>query len=67
MRASRSPVKQRRSKLLPARVTAVPAGYPTLIFKKASGETMPYDGERDVESMVAFIKDNADADVKVEL
>jgi protein disulfide isomerase len=42
-------------------------GYPTLIFKKASGETMPYDGERDVESMVAFIKDNADADVKVEL
>ena len=52
---------------MPARVTGVPAGYPTLIFKKASGETMPYDGDRDVDSMVAFIKQNADSDVKVEL
>jgi len=43
------------------------SGYPTLIFKKASGDTMPYDGERDLESMVSFIKENAESPDKAEL
>ena len=30
-------------------------GYPTLIFKKADGSTEPYDGDRDLDSMVDFI------------
>jgi len=43
------------------------SGYPTIIFKKASGATMPYDGERDVDSMVEFIKENAESPDKGEL
>jgi len=35
------------------------AGYPTLIFKKADGTTASYDGGRDVESMVTYIKEHA--------
>ena len=43
-------------------------GYPTLIFKTASGKTMSYDGDRDVDSMVTYIKENAEAEsVKSEL
>ena len=43
-------------------------GYPTLIFKTASGKTTSYDGDRDVDSMVAYIKEHAEAEsVKSEL
>ena len=43
-------------------------GYPTLIFKTASGKTTSYDGDRDVDSMVTYIKENAEAEsVKSEL
>ena len=42
-------------------------GYPTLIFMKADGSTMPYDGDRDLDSMTDFITEHASSDIKSEL
>jgi protein disulfide isomerase len=35
------------------------SGYPTLVFRKADGSTTPYDGGRDLDAMVTFIKEHA--------
>lgn len=34
-------------------------GYPSLFFKPKGGDIVPYDGDRDLASMAAFIKTNA--------
>eukprot|EP00628_Pelagophyceae_sp_CCMP2097_P003901 CAMPEP_0184081916 /NCGR_PEP_ID=MMETSP0974-20121125/2945_1 /TAXON_ID=483370 /ORGANISM="non described non described, Strain CCMP2097" /LENGTH=435 /DNA_ID=CAMNT_0026384591 /DNA_START=68 /DNA_END=1375 /DNA_ORIENTATION=+ len=43
------------------------SGYPTVLFKPANGAAVSYDGDRDVESMVQFIKDNAKTPIADEL
>ena len=34
-------------------------GYPTLIFKTASGTIIPYNGNRDVNSLTEFINEHS--------
>ncbi|KAJ8603061.1 hypothetical protein CTAYLR_006655 [Chrysophaeum taylorii] len=43
------------------------SGYPTLIFKDRAGKITPYDGDRDLDSMVSFIKSNAATPITDEL
>jgi len=37
------------------------SGYPTIFFKDATGKVVPYDGDRDPDSMADFIKQHAAA------
>lgn len=43
------------------------SGYPTIFFKKAGAKAEPYDGGRDLDTMVAFIKANAASKIADEL
>jgi hypothetical protein len=43
------------------------SGYPTIFFKKAGAKAEPYDGGRDLDTMVTFIKANAAVKITGEL